>query len=264
MSESVHAVVAKGPQALHENQSNHLNHRSQPSTANDDKMENHKNRFDEEDDDIDIIGKFGHNNRSNHQQQSLSFMISSSESNLAGSNQQNRLLYNNTPFSSFGISSSNNQNFHLLDNQNISNSSSSSTIRAINLLDHSISHISTEPQPLSSSRHRHISQVHTADLKRSDDQSTISCHQTRASVLDSQRTTTTQEWATTDDFTAARDRLRRALRYYFMSPIDKWRIKGRFPWKLLFQIIKIILVTSQLIIFGNNVTDYKSADYSMV
>ena len=49
-----------------------------------------------------------------------------------------------------------------------------------------------------------------------------------------------------------------------MSPIDKWRIKGRFPWKLLLQVVKIILVTTQLVLFGNNVTQYRAADSSMV
>lgn len=37
-----------------------------------------------------------------------------------------------------------------------------------------------------------------------------------------QSNTSGSEWATEGHFAPARDRLRRALRYYFMSPIDKW------------------------------------------
>ena len=72
------------------------------------------------------------------------------------------------------------------------------------------------------------------------------------------------EWHTESIYEQARDRLRRALRYYFMSPMDKWYIKGRFPWKLLFQVVKIIFVTFQVILFGSNVTLYKSNNISQV
>ncbi|KAM9115003.1 mucolipin-1 isoform 3-T5 [Pangshura tecta] len=44
--------------------------------------------------------------------------------------------------------------------------------------------------------------------------------------------------------------LRRRLKYFFMSPCDKFRAKGRKPFKLVLQIIKIITVTIQLILFG--------------
>lgn len=50
--------------------------------------------------------------------------------------------------------------------------------------------------------------------------------------------------------------LQRKLRFYFMSPIDKWRIKRRFPLKLLFQLVKIILVTAHIMTFGNEMSDY--------
>jgi len=72
------------------------------------------------------------------------------------------------------------------------------------------------------------------------------------------------EWRTEQGYEQPRDRLRRALRYYFMSPIDKWYIKGRFPWKLFFQVIKIVIVTIQVILFGSNVTLYKSNNLSQV
>uniref|UniRef100_A0A4W6FLX8 Mucolipin TRP cation channel 1a n=1 Tax=Lates calcarifer TaxID=8187 RepID=A0A4W6FLX8_LATCA len=44
--------------------------------------------------------------------------------------------------------------------------------------------------------------------------------------------------------------LRRKLKYFFMSPCDKYHAKGRKPYKLLLQLLKIIIVTAQLVLFG--------------
>ncbi|XP_062865929.1 mucolipin-1a [Trichomycterus rosablanca] len=44
--------------------------------------------------------------------------------------------------------------------------------------------------------------------------------------------------------------LRRKLKYFFMSPCDKFHAKGRKPFKLVLQILKIIIVTVQLVLFG--------------
>nr|XP_056710974.1 mucolipin-1 [Euleptes europaea] len=46
------------------------------------------------------------------------------------------------------------------------------------------------------------------------------------------------------------EELRRRLKYYFMSPCDKFRAKGRKPFKLVLQLVKILIVTIQLILFG--------------
>ncbi|XP_038640815.1 mucolipin-1-like [Scyliorhinus canicula] len=46
------------------------------------------------------------------------------------------------------------------------------------------------------------------------------------------------------------EELRRKLKYFFMSPCDKYRAKGRKPCKLLVQILKLMAVTAQLILFG--------------
>ncbi|XP_032065879.1 mucolipin-1 [Thamnophis elegans] len=46
------------------------------------------------------------------------------------------------------------------------------------------------------------------------------------------------------------EEFRRCLKYYFMSPCDKFRAKGRKPFKLVLQVIKILIVTIQLILFG--------------
>eukprot|EP00066_Takifugu_rubripes_P021571 XP_011610837.1 PREDICTED: mucolipin-1 [Takifugu rubripes] len=44
--------------------------------------------------------------------------------------------------------------------------------------------------------------------------------------------------------------LRRKLKYFFMSPCDKYYAKGRKPYKLILQLLKIIIVTAQLVMFG--------------
>lgn len=44
--------------------------------------------------------------------------------------------------------------------------------------------------------------------------------------------------------------LRRKLKYFFMSPCDKYHAKGRKPYKLALQLLKIIIVTVQLVLFG--------------
>ncbi|XP_056892707.1 mucolipin-1a [Takifugu flavidus] len=44
--------------------------------------------------------------------------------------------------------------------------------------------------------------------------------------------------------------LRRKLKYFFMSPCDKFHAKGRKPYKLILQLLKIIIVTAQLVMFG--------------
>ncbi|XP_062251327.1 mucolipin-2 isoform X2 [Platichthys flesus] len=54
--------------------------------------------------------------------------------------------------------------------------------------------------------------------------------------------------------------LRDDLRYYFMSPCEKYRTRRHIPWKLGVQILKIVMITTQLILFGLNnqlVVSYK-------
>ncbi|XP_041958407.1 mucolipin-3 isoform X1 [Alosa sapidissima] len=46
------------------------------------------------------------------------------------------------------------------------------------------------------------------------------------------------------------DHFRRKLKYFFMSPCEKYRARGRKPWKLMLQILKILLITGQLVSFG--------------
>jgi mucolipin len=61
-----------------------------------------------------------------------------------------------------------------------------------------------------------------------------------------------------------RDRFRRKLKYYFMNPLDKWKMKGKLPWKLGLQIVKIIVVTLQLLVFGSNMSKYLTHQGNMV
>ncbi|XP_037131270.1 mucolipin-3 isoform X1 [Syngnathus acus] len=44
--------------------------------------------------------------------------------------------------------------------------------------------------------------------------------------------------------------LRRRLKYFFMNPCQKYKARGRKPWKLMLQIFKIALITAQLVSFG--------------
>ncbi|XP_073401026.1 mucolipin-2 isoform X2 [Dendrobates tinctorius] len=45
-------------------------------------------------------------------------------------------------------------------------------------------------------------------------------------------------------------KLREDLQFYFMSPCDKYRARRQIPWKLALQVLKIIMVTTQLVLFG--------------
>ncbi|KAM5256342.1 mucolipin-2 [Ctenodactylus gundi] len=44
--------------------------------------------------------------------------------------------------------------------------------------------------------------------------------------------------------------LREDLKFYFMSPCEKYRARHQIPWKLGLQILKIVMVTTQLVRFG--------------
>ncbi|XP_055470331.1 mucolipin-2 isoform X2 [Psammomys obesus] len=44
--------------------------------------------------------------------------------------------------------------------------------------------------------------------------------------------------------------LREDLKFYFMSPCEKYRARRQVPWKLGLQILKIVMVTTQLVRFG--------------
>uniref|UniRef100_H0WWW9 Mucolipin TRP cation channel 2 n=1 Tax=Otolemur garnettii TaxID=30611 RepID=H0WWW9_OTOGA len=44
--------------------------------------------------------------------------------------------------------------------------------------------------------------------------------------------------------------LRKDLKFYFMNPCEKYRARRQIPWKLGLQILKIVMVTAQLVRFG--------------
>ncbi|XP_078075132.1 mucolipin-2-like [Mustelus asterias] len=52
------------------------------------------------------------------------------------------------------------------------------------------------------------------------------------------------------DSTDEERRLREDLNYFFMSPCEKYRARRQLPWKLCLQVLKIVMVTTQLIAFG--------------
>lgn len=42
------------------------------------------------------------------------------------------------------------------------------------------------------------------------------------------------------------ERLQRKIKYYFMNPCEKFHARGRKPWKLILQIIKMAIITIQV------------------
>ncbi|GAA51236.1 mucolipin-3, partial [Clonorchis sinensis] len=48
------------------------------------------------------------------------------------------------------------------------------------------------------------------------------------------------------------DWMRRRLIYFFMSPREKFYAKQRIPYKLFVQLLKVVLITMQLIVFGQD------------
>ncbi|CAI4232041.1 unnamed protein product [Auanema sp. JU1783] len=46
------------------------------------------------------------------------------------------------------------------------------------------------------------------------------------------------------------ERLRRHLQFFFMNPLEKWKVRRQFPYKMVLQVLKIIFVTVQLILFA--------------
>lgn len=46
--------------------------------------------------------------------------------------------------------------------------------------------------------------------------------------------------------TAAVNRMRSKIKFFYMDPVQKWKTKHYFPWKLFIQIVKIIFVTIQV------------------
>lgn len=43
--------------------------------------------------------------------------------------------------------------------------------------------------------------------------------------------------------------LKEDLKFYFMNPCEKYRARRQIPWKLGLQILKIVMVTTQVIFF---------------
>ena len=42
------------------------------------------------------------------------------------------------------------------------------------------------------------------------------------------------------------DRFRRKLKYFFMNPCEKFHARSRKPWKLMLQLLKIVIITVQV------------------
>jgi hypothetical protein len=51
------------------------------------------------------------------------------------------------------------------------------------------------------------------------------------------------------------DQMRRKLKFFFMNPCEKFWARGRKPWKLTIQILKIVMVTIQVRISHHNFSE---------
>eukprot|EP00794_Sanderia_malayensis_P010017 gene10017-11040_t len=86
-----------------------------------------------------------------------------------------------------------------------------------------------------SSRHQQRIQSH-----HHDDPFHSSSEEPNVGIRSSSPSTEQEHPATADE-----QAIRRRLSWYFMNPYQKYKVKGRKPWKLLLQIFKIILITAQ-------------------
>ncbi|XP_067323894.1 mucolipin-2 isoform X2 [Anolis sagrei] len=69
--------------------------------------------------------------------------------------------------------------------------------------------------------------------------------------LGKRRTLVTRSMMTQPDEDCKEEELlRQDLKFYFMNPCEKYRARRQIPWKLGLQILKIVMVTTQLILFG--------------
>lgn len=59
-----------------------------------------------------------------------------------------------------------------------------------------------------------------------------------------------------DDTTDSLQRLKSSLEYFFMDPMKKWQQRNTRPWKLLVQILKIVIFTTQLVVFGSDMARF--------
>lgn len=55
-----------------------------------------------------------------------------------------------------------------------------------------------------------------------------------------------------ENFSKVNQQMKKKLTSFFMNPIEKWKLRGRFPWKLCVQIFNIALVTLQVCLFGQH------------
>ncbi|KAK2540271.1 Mcoln3, partial [Columba guinea] len=63
-------------------------------------------------------------------------------------------------------------------------------------------------------------------------------------------TVTNRNMMAQSDLDLKESALKEDLKFYFMNPCEKYRARRQIPWKLALQILKILMVTTQLIFFG--------------
>uniref|UniRef100_A0A8C8VF18 Mucolipin 2 n=1 Tax=Pelusios castaneus TaxID=367368 RepID=A0A8C8VF18_9SAUR len=64
------------------------------------------------------------------------------------------------------------------------------------------------------------------------------------------RTLVTRSMMAQPDSDLGENALKEDLKFYFMNPCEKYEARRQIPWKLGLQILKIVMVTTQLILFG--------------
>ncbi|XP_076600472.1 mucolipin-3 [Chaetodon auriga] len=76
------------------------------------------------------------------------------------------------------------------------------------------------------------------------------CEQLLAARSEERRLNGHCRWSTHSLESKVVEDFRRRLKYFFMNPCEKYRARGRKPWKLMLQILKIAIITVQLVSFG--------------
>lgn len=94
----------------------------------------------------------------------------------------------------------------------------------------------------------------------------VLCHHNTGNFLDSQdadflpRSTSPSSNDENLPTHAGEEMIRRKLSWYFTNPYQKFKLKGRKPWKLVLQIFKIVLITAQATWFAVDLQSVVSFD----
>lgn len=57
------------------------------------------------------------------------------------------------------------------------------------------------------------------------------------------------------------EHLKKDLKFYFMNPCEKYRARRQIPWKLGLQILKIVMVTTQVLLFFKKIKQRRNTEF---